>query len=276
MNEWMSEFDLWPLAAAHLNHRKVHRKILQYQFLSTVGRLVARILAWKSGAPRLLTSVVVKRAFHLLRVKTKHCWFQVDFNWKFTDSKPNSDSLSALENEINEALREQSSSAHNDQNYSTFVWICSVSHSKSKVTIVNIRSNPGEVLDSFFLKTHLLCITSVPGAKTTDFLGDSGITIDENSPELKLSQRKEAKESQLKECDAASSSLNSSISFSTVASENPEASNQTSEAGSPIQSDADSKLGKKESSSSKFEFFSPCRRIDQIEIARRSHHCFER
>ena len=63
-----------------------------------------------------------------------------------------------------------------------------MSHSKSKVTIVNIRSNPGEVLDSFFIRTHLLCTTSVPGAKTNDLLGSSNICVDDTVPELKLKE----------------------------------------------------------------------------------------
>lgn len=55
---------------------------------------------------------------------------------------------------------------------STFTWICSVSHSKSKITIVNIKSSPSEMLDTFFVKTHLFCICSVPGTKNDDTLLD--------------------------------------------------------------------------------------------------------
>ncbi|XP_046910833.1 JNK-interacting protein syd isoform X3 [Dermatophagoides farinae] len=108
----------------------------------------------------------------------------------YESDKSNQDPLTDLENEIDEAIKEQT--LPTDQQYSNFVWICSVSHSKSKVTIVNIRSNPGEVLDSFFIKTHLLCICSTPGAKNSDFLGDHGLSIQpEDHPELFLSHRKE-------------------------------------------------------------------------------------
>lgn len=55
---------------------------------------------------------------------------------------------------------------------STLTWICSVSHSRSKITIVNMKSSPSEILDSFFVKTHLFCICSVPGAKNDDTLLD--------------------------------------------------------------------------------------------------------
>lgn len=79
------------------------------------------------------------------------------------------------------------------------------------MTIVNIRNNPGEVLDSFFIKTHLLCIVSVPGAKTNDLLGSSGITLDDNSGELKLSQRKHSKSEDVS--PQSSISLSSCIQF---------------------------------------------------------------
>ena len=55
---------------------------------------------------------------------------------------------------------------------STLTWICSVSHSRSKITIVNMKSSPSEILDSFFVKTHLFCICSVPGAKNDDTILD--------------------------------------------------------------------------------------------------------
>lgn len=97
--------------------------------------------------------------------------------------------MADLESQIDEAMKERTLIP--EQQYSNFVWICSVSHSKSKVTIVNIRNNPGEILDSFFIKTHLLCIVSTPGAKTSDFIGNSDVLISKDQPELYLSQRKE-------------------------------------------------------------------------------------
>ncbi|KPM07010.1 JNK-interacting protein 3-like protein [Sarcoptes scabiei] len=113
-----------------------------------------------------------------------------DTNNSETKSNENQkNALADLESEIDEVIKEQTVTA--DQQYSNFVWICSVSHSKSKATIVNIRSNPGEVLDSFFIKTHLLCIVSIPGAKNNDMIGKRDIIINEDSPELCLDQRKE-------------------------------------------------------------------------------------
>lgn len=75
--------------------------------------------------------------------------------------------IAALETELSEALSEQNDIA-SENTVSTFVWICSVSQSRSKVTIINIRNNPSEVLDSFLVKTHLLCIASVQGVKASD------------------------------------------------------------------------------------------------------------
>ncbi len=104
--------------------------------------------------------------------------------------KDPNNALADLESELSQALSEQSSRSC-DSHLSTFVWICSVSHSKSKVTIVNIRSNPGEVLDSFNVKTHLLCISSIPGAKVNDMQGSDGIEVDSN--EIKLVQREDSR-----------------------------------------------------------------------------------
>ncbi|RWS24925.1 JNK-interacting protein 3-like protein, partial [Leptotrombidium deliense] len=91
--------------------------------------------------------------------------------------------IADLESELNQALAEQCDTA-NETKLSTFVWICSVSHSRSKVTIVNIRSNPSEVLDSFLVKTHLLCVSSVPGAKVNDIQGSEYVDLKSN--EIKL------------------------------------------------------------------------------------------
>jgi len=107
-----------------------------------------------------------------------------------SESKDPNNALADLESELNQALSEQSSHS-SDSHLSTFVWICSVSHSKSKVTIVNIRSNPGEVLDSFNVRTHLLCISSIPGAKVNDMQGSDGVEVDSN--EVKLVNREDSR-----------------------------------------------------------------------------------
>lgn len=96
------------------------------------------------------------------------------------DNEQGKDSDSAiadLESELNQALSEQIDVLPSEKMLSTFVWICSVSNSRSKVTIVNIRSNPSEVLDSFVVKTHLLCVSSVPGAKNSDLQGAEEVDL---------------------------------------------------------------------------------------------------
>lgn len=57
---------------------------------------------------------------------------------------------------------------------STCVWICSTQHSRSKITIIDIKTKPNELLDSFYVSTFLYCIKSVPGSKSGDLLGISG------------------------------------------------------------------------------------------------------
>lgn len=79
--------------------------------------------------------------------------------------------IRALESELQEAMDESRRElmTPTEKTLSTFVWLCSVSASRSRVTVINIRSNPSEVLDSFLVRTHLLCIASIPGAKDSDF-----------------------------------------------------------------------------------------------------------
>lgn len=56
-----------------------------------------------------------------------------------------------------------------DQQLSSFVWICTSTHSASTVTVIDAK-NPAEVLDSFpICQTHLLCICTVMGALEVDY-----------------------------------------------------------------------------------------------------------
>lgn len=59
---------------------------------------------------------------------------------------------------------------------SSCVWICSTKHSRSKITIIDIKTKPNELLDSFHVPTYLYCIKSIPGAKRSDLLGISAKT----------------------------------------------------------------------------------------------------
>lgn len=100
------------------------------------------------------------------------------------------ESLNITEAESDLGIYSESSNFPDPKKLSTFAWICSVSHSRSKVSVVNIKSNPSELLDSFTVRTHLLCIASVPGAKNDDI---HGFDLD-NMCDIKLVQVNEESE----------------------------------------------------------------------------------
>ncbi|XP_066992949.2 C-Jun-amino-terminal kinase-interacting protein 4 isoform X7 [Anabrus simplex] len=57
-----------------------------------------------------------------------------------------------------------------EQQLSSLVWICTSTHSVSKVTVID-ANNPADILESFNVcSSHLLCIASVPGAKESDYV----------------------------------------------------------------------------------------------------------
>ena len=50
-----------------------------------------------------------------------------------------------------------------EQTLSSLVWICTSTHSISKVTVID-ANNPADILESFHVcSSHLLCVASVPG-----------------------------------------------------------------------------------------------------------------
>lgn len=70
------------------------------------------------------------------------------------------------------------------EDLSTFVWVCSTQHSRSKITIIDIKTRPNEKLDSFYVSTFLYCIKSVPGSKPSDLLGISSPQTSKEEPEI--------------------------------------------------------------------------------------------
>lgn len=66
--------------------------------------------------------------------------------------------------------------ADDSEDLSTCVWICSTQHSRSKITIIDIKTKPNEMLDSFYVSTFLYCIKSIPGCKSGDLLGINSVT----------------------------------------------------------------------------------------------------
>ena len=73
------------------------------------------------------------------------------------------DEISKLDAEIKESETLQAEAAEAEQLLSSLVWICTSTHSISKVTVID-ANNPADVLESFHVcSSHLLCIASVPG-----------------------------------------------------------------------------------------------------------------
>ncbi|KAB5555386.1 hypothetical protein PHYPO_G00033440 [Pangasianodon hypophthalmus] len=74
-------------------------------------------------------------------------------------------SLDKLEQE----LKEQEKELRQQDELSSLVWICTSTHTTSKVIVID-ANQPGKILENFFVcNSHLLCISSVPGARETDY-----------------------------------------------------------------------------------------------------------
>lgn len=83
-------------------------------------------------------------------------------------SKQRSASQSSLD-KLDQELKEQQKEFKNQEELSSQVWICTSTHSTTKVIIID-AVQPGNILDSFTVcNSHVLCIASVPGARETDY-----------------------------------------------------------------------------------------------------------
>ena len=79
------------------------------------------------------------------------------------EHKAEEDEISRLDAELREGASLGLEAAEADQQLSSLVWICTSTHSISKVTVID-ANNPADVLESFHVcSSHLLCIASVPG-----------------------------------------------------------------------------------------------------------------
>ncbi|XP_062976280.1 C-Jun-amino-terminal kinase-interacting protein 4 isoform X3 [Elgaria multicarinata webbii] len=89
-------------------------------------------------------------------------------------SKQRSASQSSLDR-LDQELKDQQKELRNQEELSSLVWICTSTHSATKVIIVD-ANQPGNILDSFIVcNSHVLCIASVPGARETDYpTGEEG------------------------------------------------------------------------------------------------------
>ncbi|KAM4664615.1 C-Jun-amino-terminal kinase-interacting protein 4 isoform 2-T2 [Discoglossus pictus] len=92
--------------------------------------------------------------------------------------KQRSESQSSLEKLEHELKLQQKELRHQDE-LSSLVWICTSTHSSTKVIIVD-ANDPGNMLDTFIVcNSHVLCVASVPGAMETDY--PAGETIKPDS-----------------------------------------------------------------------------------------------
>uniref|UniRef100_A0A2K5D519 Sperm associated antigen 9 n=1 Tax=Aotus nancymaae TaxID=37293 RepID=A0A2K5D519_AOTNA len=83
-------------------------------------------------------------------------------------SEQRSASQSSLD-KLDQELKEQQKELKNQEELSSLVWICTSTHSATKVLIID-AVQPGNILDSFTVcNSHVLCIASVPGARETDY-----------------------------------------------------------------------------------------------------------
>ncbi|GAB1296672.1 C-Jun-amino-terminal kinase-interacting protein 4 [Apodemus speciosus] len=83
-------------------------------------------------------------------------------------SQQRSASQSSLD-KLDQELKEQQKELKNQEELSSQVWICTSTHSTTKVIIID-AVQPGNILDSFTVcNSHVLCIASVPGARETDY-----------------------------------------------------------------------------------------------------------
>ncbi|XP_073774092.1 C-Jun-amino-terminal kinase-interacting protein 4 isoform X3 [Danio rerio] len=70
---------------------------------------------------------------------------------------------------LEEELKDQEKELRHQDELSSLVWICTTTHSSSKVLVID-ANQPGNILENFFIcNSHVLCIASVPGACETDY-----------------------------------------------------------------------------------------------------------
>ncbi|KAM3660560.1 C-Jun-amino-terminal kinase-interacting protein 4 isoform X4 [Ammospiza nelsoni] len=90
-------------------------------------------------------------------------------------NKQQTGSQSSLD-KLDQELKDQQKELKHQEELSSLVWICTSTHSATKVIIID-ANQPGNILDSFIVcNSHVLCIASVPGARETDYpAGEEGL-----------------------------------------------------------------------------------------------------
>uniref|UniRef100_A0A665VH67 Sperm associated antigen 9 n=1 Tax=Echeneis naucrates TaxID=173247 RepID=A0A665VH67_ECHNA len=82
--------------------------------------------------------------------------------------KKKTGSQSSLD-KLDQDLKDQQQELRQEDDLSSLVWICTSTQSTTKAVVID-ANQPGNILESFFVcNSHVLCITSVPGARETDY-----------------------------------------------------------------------------------------------------------
>ncbi|XP_054702156.1 C-Jun-amino-terminal kinase-interacting protein 4 isoform X4 [Grus americana] len=90
-------------------------------------------------------------------------------------NKQQTGSQSSLDR-LDQELKDQQKELKHQEELSSLVWICTSTHSATKVIIID-ANQPGNILDSFIVcNSHVLCIASVPDTAT------ESNSVDENIP----------------------------------------------------------------------------------------------
>ncbi|XP_051912389.1 C-Jun-amino-terminal kinase-interacting protein 4-like isoform X1 [Hippocampus zosterae] len=90
--------------------------------------------------------------------------------------KKKTGSHSSLE-KLDQELKEQQKELQQHDELSSLVWICTSTQSTTKAVVID-ANQPGIILDSFIVcDAHVLCITSVPGARETDYPAGEELTL---------------------------------------------------------------------------------------------------
>ncbi|XP_035749169.1 C-Jun-amino-terminal kinase-interacting protein 4 isoform X3 [Egretta garzetta] len=97
-------------------------------------------------------------------------------------NKQQTGSQSSLDR-LDQELKDQQKELKHQEELSSLVWICTSTHSATKVIIID-ANQPGNILDSFIVcNSHVLCIASVPDIATENNSVDENIPTAEEATE---------------------------------------------------------------------------------------------
>uniref|UniRef100_A0A3Q2ZCY2 Sperm associated antigen 9 n=1 Tax=Kryptolebias marmoratus TaxID=37003 RepID=A0A3Q2ZCY2_KRYMA len=90
--------------------------------------------------------------------------------------KKKTGSQSSLD-KLDQELKEQQKELQHQDEFSSLVWISTSTQSTSKVVVID-ANQPGNILESFIVcNSHVFCITSVPGARETDYPAGEEVSL---------------------------------------------------------------------------------------------------